>query len=441
MSKNVDWCYFFVSHTETHSSKESAKNPDLFTKDEREAIKRAFNSLNNNLLKDKMHLEIMDMDSVTGPASTNAKYLIKKIRNCKFFLGIVEFNGISTWSQKEYAKALHLRRCGRLREVFMFVRKVNGERSEVNDKLFFKGSSSTNPWINEYESPTELENGIVAAFEHHYKDYESFQKKRDRVIRIVLAAITIILGLSLLFVIFREPINKWFHPDNTQQIDSTLVIEPKGDNNNGIVSREEVKDGDSDSHDSSYSGSPAIGGNKGRASGKQQGEDLSLANFSTSDSSISTGPGAEDITLNESHEEEVAETGKPNAEETFSQTPKLSIGDNIEVVPGKKETIVLLSSNGNSGYVMYYEGRHASEFLSNLDIALYYDGCVYPTIEELMEIYTHRAVIGVWSGIIRSGTPGGRNEHIALDFSTGERIAVKDKRTDVYNLLIRHFVK
>lgn len=441
MSKNVDWCYFFVSHTETHSSKESAGIPYPFTEDEREAIKSAFTSLNDGLLKDKMHLEIMDMDTVTGPAATHAKYLIRKIQDCKFYLGIVEFDGISKWSQKEYAKALRLKKWGKLREIFMFVRRDNGRRSEVNDKRFFNGSSSDNPWINEYESPAELKSGIITAFERHYNEYEKYQKRRDRIIRIVLAAIAFLLGFSLLCVIFREPINKWIHPDNTQQIDSTFVIESKGDNSNEVVSRKEVEGENSGSHDSPSSRPPITDGNKGRASGKQEDKVSTSESSGTSESSKSTEPETVEITPSESFEEEVTVSGTVIADETISEVPKLSIGDNIEVVPGLKETIVLLSSNGNSGYVMYHEGRHASEFLSNLDIALYYDGCVYPTIEELMEIYKHRAVIGVWSGIIRSGTPAGRNEHFALDFATGEKIAVKDNRTDVYNLLIRHFAK
>ena len=257
-----------MSHTTTHSSKESAGIPYPFTEDEREAIKGALTSLNDGLLKDKMHLEIMDMDTVTGPAATHAKYLIRKIQDCKFFLGIVEFDGISKWSQKEYAKALRLKKWGKLREIFMFVRKDNGRRSEVNDKRFFNGSSSDNPWINEYESPAELKSGIMTAFERHYNEYEKYQKRRDRIIRIVLAAIAFLLGLSLLCVIFREPINKWIHPDDTQQIDSTFVIESKSDNSNEVVSREGVEGENSGSHNSSSSRPPTTDGNKGRASGK-----------------------------------------------------------------------------------------------------------------------------------------------------------------------------
>lgn len=439
----AELCKIFVSHTHTYSSKERAGVQYPFTKEERDAIVRAIDSLNKDRsLQNKIQLQMIDMDNSAGPGETDAEFFLSRIRQCEYFIGVVEFDGISTWSRKEYETALRRKKRGTIREVFMFAHTEGEEHSEINKDTFLRGSSGRRPWINGYENSKQLEDGIKECFKAHYSSFETHRTKRDRFIRIMLGIIALVLALAVVFSIFREPINGWFNQVAPGQKDSTIVAERgNSDDNKGVASEENVEGENHVSPGFSSSGPSTTGGKKGAGSGKQEREGSTSESLDTSESSKSTEPETVEITPSESFEEEVTVSGTVIADETISKVPKLSIGDNIEVVPGLKETIVLLSSNGNSGYVMYHEGRHASEFLSNLDMALYYDGCVYPTIEELMEIYKHRAVIGVWSGIIRSGTPAGRNEHFALDFSNGEKIAVKDKRTDVYNLLIRHFAK
>lgn len=157
----AELCKIFVSHTHTYSSKERAGVQYPFTKEERDAIVRAIDSLNKDRsLQNKIQLQMIDMDNSAGPGETDAEFFLSRIRQCEYFIGVVEFDGISTWSRKEYETALRRKKRGTIREVFMFAHTEGEEHSEINKDTFLRGSSGRRPWINGYENSKQLEDGI-----------------------------------------------------------------------------------------------------------------------------------------------------------------------------------------------------------------------------------------------------------------------------------------
>lgn len=208
----AELCKIFVSHTHTYSSKERAGVQYPFTKEERDAIVRAIDSLNKDRsLQNKIQLQMIDMDNSAGPGETDAEFFLSRIRQCEYFIGVVEFDGISTWSRKEYETALRRKKRGTIREVFMFAHTEGEEHSEINKDTFLRGSSGRRPWINGYENSKQLEDGIKECFKAHYSSFETHRTKRDRFIRIMLGIIALVLALAVVFSIFREPINGWFN--------------------------------------------------------------------------------------------------------------------------------------------------------------------------------------------------------------------------------------
>lgn len=86
----AELCKIFVSHTHTYSSKERAGVQYPFTKEERDAIVRAIDSLNKDRsLQNKIQLQMIDMDNSAGPGETDAEFFLSRIRQCEYFIGVV----------------------------------------------------------------------------------------------------------------------------------------------------------------------------------------------------------------------------------------------------------------------------------------------------------------------------------------------------------------